>query len=97
MYELMSVEQTKDGLVIHVRHFGTGLVPWKSEANGPVSWPLKSLKGRHAIFEHPTRAWPKRLEYHREGDVMRARLSGVEHGKPKEIPFTLRLRNATAR
>lgn len=92
MYELTVIEQTADGIVIHVRHFGAGLVPWASEAKGPITWPLKSLKGQHAVFEHPTRAWPKRLEYKRDADTMQARLTGTEGGKPKVIPIAFRLR-----
>ena len=92
MYELTVIEQTPKGLVIHVRHFNPGLVPWAAEAKGPVTWPLKELRGQHVIFEHPTRAWPKRLEYKRDGDVMSGRLSGVENGKPNVLPFTFRLR-----
>ena len=32
MYEMMSIEQGAEGLVLHVRHFHRGLVPWPSEA-----------------------------------------------------------------
>jgi hypothetical protein len=91
MFELMSIETTASGLVLNVRHFHKGLVPWPSEVKGPITWPLKSLDGKHAVFEHPTRAWPKRMEYHRKGDVLAGRLSGMENGRPKEIPFTFRL------
>lgn len=92
MYELMSIEQRDDGLVLHVRHFHRGLVPWPSEVKGPVAWPLKSLQGEHAIFEHPTRAWPKRMEYKRSGDALSGRLSGTKDGKPHAIPFSFRVR-----
>ena len=92
MYELNVIEQTPKGLVIHVRHFHRGVVPWEAEATGPVSWPLKSLEGQHVIFEHPTRAWPKRLEYRRSGKTLEGRLTGTENGVAKQIPFSFRLR-----
>jgi hypothetical protein len=87
MLELMAIEQTEEGLVLRIRHFGRGLVMPKSEADGPISWPLLSLEGQKVVFEHPTRAWPKRMEYERQGDVLTGRLSGVEDGKPNAIPF----------
>jgi len=87
MLELIAIEQTAQGLVLNVRHFSRGLVPWEAEKDGPLSWPLKSLEGQRVVFEHPTRAWPKRMEYHRQGDVLSGKLSGVENGKPNVIPF----------
>ena len=92
MLELLAIEQTEQGLVLRLRHFDKGLVPWKAEKDGPISWPLKSLKGQRVVFEHPTRAWPKRMEYHRKGDVLTGKLSGVENGKPNAIPFRFELR-----
>jgi hypothetical protein len=87
MLELLAIEQTAQGLVLNLRHFHKGLVPWDAEKNGPLSWPLKSLEGQSVVFEHPTRAWPKRMEYHRKGDVLAGKLSGIENGKPNVIPF----------
>ena len=92
MYELIAIEQTKEGIVLRLRHFSKGLVPWKAERDGPVSWPLKSVTQNSAVFEHPTRAWPKRMAYHRKGDVLIGKLSGVENGKPNAIPFRFELR-----
>lgn len=91
MVELTSIEQTAEGLVLHVRHFGRGMTVPASEKAGPMSWPLKSLEGQRVVFEHPTRAWPRRMEYHRTGDVLKGRLSGVENGKPNVIPFRFKL------
>jgi len=91
MYELCVIEQTGQGPVLHVRHFHRGVQPWEQEKAGPISWPLKSLEGQHVIFEHPTRAWPKTMEYRRTGDVLEGRLVGVENGMPKQIPFSFHL------
>ncbi|MDJ0520481.1 MAG: DUF6265 family protein [Planctomycetota bacterium] len=87
MFELLAIEQTEQGLVLNLRHFGKGLRIPDAEKDGPMSWPLKSLEGSKVVFEHPTRAWPKRMEYERQGDVLLGRLSGVENGKPNAIPF----------
>ena len=92
MYELMAIEQSEEGLVLRIRHFGTGLVIPKSELDAPMSWPLSSLEGQKVVFEHPTRAWPKRMEYEREGDVLTGKLSGIENGKPNAIPFRFKKR-----
>lgn len=91
MYELIAIEQTEQGLVLKVRHFSKDLVPWKAEKDGPMTWPLKSLVGQKVVFEHPTRAWPKRMEYERKGDVLTGQLSGIENGKPNAIPFRFAL------
>ena len=93
MYELVVIEQTEAGLVLHVRHFHRGVIPWPSENDGPMSWPLKSLDGQHVVFEHPTRAWPKVMEYRRVGKILEGRLAGAEQGRPKEIPFRFALQD----
>jgi hypothetical protein len=92
MYELMAIEQTEEGLALRIRHFGRALVIPKSEQDGPMSWPLLSLEGQKVVFEHPTRAWPKRMEYERKGADLMGRLSGVENGKPNAIPFHFKKR-----
>jgi len=92
MVELIAIEQEASGLVLKIRHFGHNLAPWPQEKDGPMAWPLKSLKGQSVVFEHPTRAWPKRMEYHRKGEVLTGKLSGVENGKPNAIPFHFKLR-----
>ena len=78
MVEIVMIEMEKSGPVLKIRHFGRNLAPWPQEKDGPLSWPLKSLEGRSVVFEHPTRAWPKRMEYHRKGNALSGKLSGVE-------------------
>jgi hypothetical protein len=88
-YELMSIDQTTDGPVLRLRHFGPGLVAWE-EKDGATSWPLVELAVGRAVFEVPDGR--KRLTYHRASDrTMTITLEELEGGAWKSQPFTFRL------
>jgi hypothetical protein len=95
MYELSAVEPDADGLVLRIRHFSPGLVPWKSEAEAAPAWRLVRSGPREAVFEDPARAFPRRIAYRREAggeggpDVLVARLEGEQGGKPRVTEFRL--------
>ncbi len=89
MLELSSVEPDEKGdLSLLIRHFGTGLVPWKQEAEGAGRWRLvESAKG-NAVFESAVHEFPKRIYYRAgKGDTLVAGLEGTQHGKPSGMEF----------
>jgi hypothetical protein len=85
-YELMSIDQTAEGPVLRLRHFGPGLVAWE-EKDGATSWPLVELAANRAVFE--VRDGRKRLTYHRASEgAMTITLEELENGAWKSQPFT---------
>lgn len=89
MIELSSIEKDASGAwALHVRHFGAGLTPWKSEADGPLRLPLASHGAKEIAFEDPARAFPRRISY-RAGadDTLEARVEGERGGKPFVLAF----------
>ncbi len=89
LYELMSIEEEEDGLVFRLRHFDRNLAPWKSEADGPLTYPLQNFGENMVIFENPDRDQPRRFVYERKGDSLTIRLEGPEGDDPS--PFRFRL------
>jgi hypothetical protein len=88
-YELMSIDQTAEGPVLRLRHFGPGLVAWE-EKDGATSWPLVELAADRAVFEVPDGR--KRLTYHRASErAMTITLEEMENGAWKSQPFTFTL------
>ena len=91
LYELMSIEQEQDTLVLRLRHFSRGLEPWASEAEGALEYPLKSLANGEAVFENPQRDAPRRFIYRREADRLTIRIeaAGDDAGPPDQFTFEL--------
>lgn len=79
LYELMSIEADEQhGLVFRLRHFDRGLVPWKSEADGPLTYPLADLTAERVVFENTERDSPRRFVYERDGDRLTVLLQGPD-------------------
>ncbi|MCW5777561.1 MAG: hypothetical protein KIS87_14085 [Phycisphaeraceae bacterium] len=74
LYELFVIERDVDDLVLRVRHFNRGLVPWEAERDGPMAFPLLRAEDNHAIFEDAARDFPRRIVYVRRGDRLEFRL-----------------------
>lgn len=89
LYELMSIELEEDLLVFRLRHFDRGLAPWKSEAEGPLTYPLLDFSENRVVFENPERDSPRRFVYEREGDTLTIRLEDPDG--EDEHPFRFRL------
>jgi hypothetical protein len=87
LYELMTIEKEEVGLVFRLRHFSRGLVPWKSEAEEPLTYPLLEMGPNRVVFENPERDKPRRFIYERTGDVFSVRLESAD-GKGDEFRFT---------
>jgi uncharacterized protein YbjT (DUF2867 family) len=57
----------------------------------PTEFRLTAVQGESAVFEKPDHDFPRKLAYSREGIVLRARLEGVEEGKPVVREYQWRL------
>ncbi len=90
--EHMVIEQADDGVVLLLRHFNPGLVPWEQEADGPLRFRLEHVEGGQAVFEDLSRAFPSHIVYHRiSPDTLLARLEGRgEDGEDRQIEFVYR-------
>ena len=94
LYELSVIEQEADGIHLRLRHFHRSLVPWASEAKGPLHWKLKTHKDRKATFENPEQDFPRRIVYHRvEDNLLQVTLEGQQGGTPRAMRFDLRRAN----
>ena len=91
LYELSAIEPGEGGRpVLRIRHFGPGLAPWKSEAEGTPAWPLLSAKKGEAVFEDPAREFPRRIVYRLVEDDLVARLEPAEGAKNRPLEFRLK-------
>jgi hypothetical protein len=91
LYEILVLEETPDGVFLRLRHFDAGLVPWADEAEGPLSYPLVSLRGNVAVFEDAKRPFPQRMTYALEGDdTLRITVGGTRDGKEHAFAFVFR-------
>ncbi|MEM9166294.1 MAG: DUF6265 family protein [Planctomycetota bacterium] len=50
LVEIMTIAQSDDGLVYRLRHFDQALVPWASEANGPIEAGVAMPEPGRAVF-----------------------------------------------
>ncbi len=50
LYEMLSISAEPDGVVMRLRHFDSGMMPWKSEAEGPIVLKLETLEQTRGIF-----------------------------------------------
>ena len=89
MTELSSIETVGTDLVLHLRHFHNGLVPWESEKDGPLTWTLSDWGEHRAVFSDPEKDFPRSVTYERDGNVLRAILEGGSAEKPMRMAFTL--------
>ena len=78
LYELMSIEEENDTLVFRLRHFDRKLKVWDSEADGPMTYPLKELGEQEAVFENPEADSPRIFRYRRSGDHLTISLEGPD-------------------
>ena len=63
-FEIFSIERDDEGMVLYMRHFSPGLVPWKHEAAGPTTWRLQGQGERRATFASESSS----LTYRIDGD-----------------------------
>lgn len=88
LYEVSAIEARAEGIVLSLRHFGPGLVPWASEKDGALTWQLTCVEGTSATFASPDRPFPRRVVYTlREDGHLEARLEGVQNDEEVSMAF----------
>lgn len=76
-------------LVYRIRHFERGLVPWRSEASGPMVMSVRSLAERRLVLEAPDRDFPRTVTYARDGEALQILLESAEPGG-RRLQFDLK-------
>jgi hypothetical protein len=76
-------------LVFRIRHFERGLVPWSSEADGPLTMEVRSVAKHRLELEAPTRDFPRTVSYERTGDTLTILLASAQpDGRRLEFVLT---------
>lgn len=68
MYELQTLEDTPEGAVLRIRHFGPGLVAWEEKDGAVVFRPVEHGPCWALFAEEGDAAEQTRLRYRREAD-----------------------------
>ncbi len=90
-YELLTITKEGGQLVLRIRHLDTRLMPWASEARGPLTYRGKAGKGK-AVFHNKTDK-VVRIEFLRKGKKgLRIRLVSIVKKKEKYIDFDFKRR-----
>jgi Domain of unknown function (DUF6265) len=94
MYELIAIESTPAGVDLCMRHFSAGLVPWKSEAQGPQRYRLMRANSEEAVFERQPSAAGQvvdpehaRMIYRRQGERLSVRLENLDQSGALNFEF----------
>lgn len=94
LHELISIEARPEGVFLYLRHFSAGLVPWKSENQGPQTYRLVAVDAQQAVFERapaapgqPVDPDHSRLIYSRRGPDLSVRLEHQDGSGGLEFEF----------
>jgi hypothetical protein len=87
LYELLAVEDGKEGMHLLMRHFHRGMAPWDAEKDGPMKHRAVKVGKNEAVFEDPEHGWPQRIRYAREGDTLHVTLEGTGEDAAKKQAF----------
>lgn len=68
LYELMSLEETGDGVVLKIKHFGPDLVGWEEKADAVAFDLVEVGEGRAVFLERGDDEERTRLVYRRVGE-----------------------------
>ncbi len=74
LVEIMTLTEVDDGIVYRLRHFDTALVPWKSEADGPIQAKAVLVDKDSVRFEFEEGDDLEAITYDRDGDKMTAKV-----------------------
>ena len=87
LVEIMTLTETDDGLMYRLRHFDTALVPWASEADGPIEGraELVDEDSVRFVMTNPE-SDVEVIMYDLEGDTLIATVNFASEGRD---PFTL--------
>lgn len=86
LVEIMTLTEEDVGVMYRLRHFNTALVPWKSEADGPIEAKAVLVDSDSVRFEFDESDDLEAITYDREGDTMTARVIFRAEGRD---PFVL--------
>lgn len=88
LVEIMTLTEEEGGMTYRLRHFDTALVPWKSEADGPMqSSGVTMIDSDRVRFEFDDATGVDAITYQLEGSTLTARVLFPE-GSGRE-PFVL--------
>lgn len=75
LVEIMTLTEEEGGIVYRLRHFNTALVPWKSEADGPMQSSSVVLVDEDSVrFEFDEASGVEAITYDRQGSALTARV-----------------------
>lgn len=87
LVEIMTMTETDEGVVYRLRHFDTALVPWASEAEGPMEARVVIVDTDTARFEIITEdTGVEAIVYDVDGETLTAKLTFTDESRE---PFTL--------
>ena len=86
LVEIMTLTETDEGLMYRLRHFDTALVPWKSEADGPIEAKAVLVDSDSVRFEFDESDDLEAIAYDRDDDMLTARVIFRAEGRD---PFVL--------
>ena len=90
---MLVIEQREEDVVLVLRHFDEGLVPWQSEADadGALEYRLVERAPGLAVFEDDSREEHDRLVYQRHGADLEVRLESSDGSPALVFEFSPRL------
>lgn len=89
LYELMVILKSGDNVVMRIKHFKEGFVPWTEEAEAG-DFKLIKLNENEMIFQNEK---PEQVtvSYKRNGAQLEASVKVLKNGKSNNFPFTYKL------
>lgn len=91
LYEILAILQENEKVVMRIKHFKAGFVPWAEKAeSGDLN--LVSIDKTSATFQNDG-SESVRISYKRTGNQLTATVSVVKNGQKNTFPFTYTLIN----
>ena len=88
LYELLSFEDTADGLVLKIKHFGPGLVGWEEKGEWALFDLVEVTEGKAVFAERGDEVEHTRVSYRPEGERgMVGTFEETRNGEPVVLTF----------
>jgi len=88
LYELLSFEETADGLVLKIKHFGPGLVGWEEKGEWALFDLVELADGKAVFAERGDEVEHTRVSYRPEGERgMVGTFEETRNGEPVVLTF----------
>lgn len=88
LYELLSFEETADGLVLKIKHFGPGLVGWEEKGEWKLFDLVELADGKAVFAERGDEVEHTRVSYRPDGERgMVATFEEERNGEPVVLTF----------